>query len=270
MSIPNDENKGSLVEADEPFVAIKSESGGWWKLPKALPKSPSLLRRGGRAAVVYALSYMLVKSLDKARQENPGNEVISSVDDIARMFFYFENLVVTGAVAVVKTGYDALAAKPLPEQAAAIPASTSGQADKTAKAEPKKPAKHKHHSNRANLNTTLAPEDRPTSHNDDSHTLVSDAKSVFSRYWITNRGKHGWFLSTDTKRTKAPKNGEVVLERSGLAKIDFVGDKGVSTPTAGLLAYKLADGTYFTIERFSGSEVMYFSGQKIQKPRVVK
>ena len=166
MNTTVNENKGSLVEADEPFVAIKSESGKWWKMPKLLPKSlsplkpPSLLRRGARAAIVYALSYMVVKALDKARKENPGNQVVSSADEIAHAFFYFENLIVSGAVAVVKTGYDTISSpQPLPEQAALTLTPPAQKNEATLKAEPKKPATHKHHINRANLNTVLAPDD---------------------------------------------------------------------------------------------------------------
>lgn len=103
-----------------------------------------------------------------------------------------------------------------------------------------------------------------------SHTLVSNLSAPFSRYWITNRGKEGWYLSTISKKTKPPKLAQVCLERSGLAQIDFKGDQGVSTPTAALLAYKLSTNTYFTIERFSKSEIMFFNGQKIQKPKVIE
>lgn len=99
--------------------------------------------------------------------------------------------------------------------------------------------------------------------------LVSDAKGVFARYWIIDRGKHGWFLSTASNRTKAPKGSKTTLERSGLAQIDFVGDKGVATPVAAVLAHKLADGSYFTIERSSDSDVMFFQSRKIRKPKTV-
>jgi len=161
MNTPTEDNKGALVEADEPFIAIKSESGKWWRMPKSLPKSPSLLRRGARAAVVYALSYMVVKALDKARKENPGSEVISSVDDIAHAFFYFENLIVSGGVAIIKTGYDAVTSpQAVQETSAPLPAPTQKDA-LTAKIEPEKPVKHKRHPIRANLNASLAPDGLP-------------------------------------------------------------------------------------------------------------
>ena len=158
MDTTVNENKGSLVEADEPFVAIKSESGKWWKMPKSPLKPPSLMRRGARAAAIYALSYLVVKALDKARKEYPGNQAISGADDIAHAFFYFENLIVGGAVAVVKTGYDAMSSpQPLPEQVASPPTSSPIQRDeRTAKAELKKALKHKDHPNRANLNAALS------------------------------------------------------------------------------------------------------------------
>lgn len=100
-----------------------------------------------------------------------------------------------------------------------------------------------------------------------SYTLVSAHKGVFSRYWITER-KTGWFLSTEAKNTRPPKGSKIVSERSGIAKIDFEGEKGVSTPSAALLAYKVGTNKYFTIERFFDSEIMFFDGVKISKPRV--
>ena len=102
-----------------------------------------------------------------------------------------------------------------------------------------------------------------------SHTLISDLKGIFSRYWIINRGKLGWFLSTESEKIHAPKGSKIALKRSGLAQIAFVGDKGVSTPSAALLAYKINDNQYFTIERFSRSGIMFFTSQKIDKPKVV-
>ena len=161
MNTTVNENKGSLVEADEPFVAIKSESGKWWRMPKSLPKSPSLLRRGLRGAAIYTLSYLAVKALDKARKEHPGSEVISSVDDVAHAFFYFENLIVSGGVAIIKTGYDAVTSPPaVPETSTPLPAPTQKHA-LTAKIEPEKPVKHKRHPIRANLNASLAPDGLP-------------------------------------------------------------------------------------------------------------
>ncbi len=102
-----------------------------------------------------------------------------------------------------------------------------------------------------------------------SYTFVSDAKGVFARYWVTER-KTGWFLSTASKRKTPPKNAKVVNERSGIVKIDFEGEKGVSTPSAALLAYQTGNNLFFTIERFLDSEIMFFDGQKIAKPKVMK
>jgi hypothetical protein len=102
-----------------------------------------------------------------------------------------------------------------------------------------------------------------------SYTLVSKNKGAFARYWITQRTT-GWFLSTATKKVNPPKGARVVPERSGIATIDFKGDKGVSTPSAALLAYKVGKDTYYTIERFLDSDVMFFDGIKIAKPIIVK
>jgi len=101
-----------------------------------------------------------------------------------------------------------------------------------------------------------------------SYTLVSDRKGVFSRYWITER-KTGWFLSTVAKKTKPPKGAAVFPARSGIASIDFKGDRGVSTPAAALLAYKVGPEKFFTIERFLDSEIMFFDNVKVSRPRLV-
>ncbi|MFA4994105.1 MAG: hypothetical protein WC521_02245 [Bdellovibrionales bacterium] len=100
-----------------------------------------------------------------------------------------------------------------------------------------------------------------------SYTLVSDHGGVFSRYWITER-ETGWFLSTEAKKKHPPKGSKIVPERSGIAKIDFEGEKGVSTPSAALLAYKIGKNIFFTIERFFDSEIMFFDGIKIAKPKM--
>ncbi|MDD3181331.1 MAG: hypothetical protein PHD48_00770 [Alphaproteobacteria bacterium] len=99
-----------------------------------------------------------------------------------------------------------------------------------------------------------------------SYTLVSDREGPFSRYWITER-ETGWFLSTAAKKVKPPKNAKVFPARSGIARIDFKGDKGVSTPAAALLAHKVGPNKFFTVERFLDSEIMFFDGQKIAKPK---
>jgi hypothetical protein len=99
-----------------------------------------------------------------------------------------------------------------------------------------------------------------------SYTLTSNHKGAFSRYWIIDRGNSGWFISVAAKPRKIKKNMPVVLARSGLAQIAFKGDKGPSSPSAALLAYKIKKGHYYTIECFSKDKAMYFSSQKISKP----
>ncbi|NTU50660.1 MAG: hypothetical protein HGA87_07305 [Desulfobulbaceae bacterium] len=102
-----------------------------------------------------------------------------------------------------------------------------------------------------------------------SYTLVSDRKNVFSRYWITER-ETGWFLSTAAKKAKPPKGATVFPARSGIARIAFEGERGVSTPAAALLAYKVESNKFFTIERFLDSEIMFFDGVRIAQPKAVK
>ena len=65
-----------------------------------------------------------------------------------------------------------------------------------------------------------------------------------------------------------PAEAKLVAAKSGIAKIEFEGDAGVSTPFAALAQYKTSNG-YFSAERFSGSEAMFFSGKKIQKPKII-
>jgi hypothetical protein len=103
-----------------------------------------------------------------------------------------------------------------------------------------------------------------------SYTLVSKHKGVFSRYWITNWKKAGWVLWTGHKRGMALKNKMMVTDRSGITKIGFLGEKGVSTPVAAVAVYRLKKGVYYAMERFSGSQVMFFQGREIIKPKVVK
>jgi len=102
-----------------------------------------------------------------------------------------------------------------------------------------------------------------------SYTLVSEAKGIFGRYWLTER-KTGWFLSTESKKKHPAKGAKIVLERSGIAKIAFEGEQGVSTPSAALLAYRAGKDKYFTIERFFDSEIMFFDGVRIAKPKLKK
>jgi hypothetical protein len=65
-----------------------------------------------------------------------------------------------------------------------------------------------------------------------------------------------------------PAGSKFLPAKSGIAKIEFEGDSGSSTPYAGLVQYQTNDG-YFAAERFAGSKVMYFSGHKIATPKVV-
>jgi hypothetical protein len=100
-----------------------------------------------------------------------------------------------------------------------------------------------------------------------SYTLTSDRKDNFSRYWFVRWGKGNWILWLAAKNMTVPKGAKFLPGKSGIAKIEFEGDAGVSTPYAGLIQYQSKEG-YFAAERFAGSEVMYFSGHKIPKPKL--
>lgn len=102
-----------------------------------------------------------------------------------------------------------------------------------------------------------------------SHTLVTKEKGFLSRCWLINRGKFGWYLSTGTKKKKIPTKAKLVLERSGLTKIDFTGENGISAPTSALVVYKLRNESFFGLERFSGSVAYCFESRKVQKPKRV-
>ncbi|GEM_PF-1860826 len=103
-----------------------------------------------------------------------------------------------------------------------------------------------------------------------SYTLVSKRKAPFDRYWFVKwDGKNApWILWTKTKRRTVPKTAKMLSDKSGVAHIKFVGDSGASTPWAALIQYKIGKNKYHCLERFAGSEVMYFTGQKIAKPKV--
>ncbi len=100
-----------------------------------------------------------------------------------------------------------------------------------------------------------------------SYTLISERKDVFKRYWFVRWGKAQWILWLKSNRTAIPSCAELIVSKSGIAKIEFEGDAGVSTPFAALVQYKVGDG-YFSAERFAGSDVMFFSGYKIGKPKI--
>lgn len=132
------------VLGDEPFVEPKAGSAAWMMAPRFLP----IMRKAGRAAVVYGLSYAAVKALDVAAENNPKNGFIVGADQIANVVFGWENLMVSGAVMIAAAGYDA-ATQPRalpPEQKIASP-----------KVEPPLPEQH-HHRSRAPLNAKLAPD----------------------------------------------------------------------------------------------------------------
>ncbi|MDD4616158.1 MAG: hypothetical protein PHW76_03455 [Alphaproteobacteria bacterium] len=100
-----------------------------------------------------------------------------------------------------------------------------------------------------------------------SYTLSSDRKDVFKRYWFVRWGKAQWILWLKANRLAVPAHAELLASKSGIAKIEFEGDAGVSTPVAALVQYKVRDG-YFCAERFAGSDAMFFSGHKIGKPKI--
>ena len=97
-----------------------------------------------------------------------------------------------------------------------------------------------------------------------SYTLVSDAKGLFSRYWFVLWDKSKWILWTKARNPSVAARAKLIHEKSGIVHIAFTGDAGPSTPIAALVQYKLGN-EFFCIERFSGSQVMFFAGQKIQK-----
>lgn len=100
-----------------------------------------------------------------------------------------------------------------------------------------------------------------------SFTLVSDRKDKFKRFWFVLWENKNWVLWLEAKSMTVPKGSKLIPEKSGIAKIEFEGDSGVSTPFAALAQYKVGRD-YFSLERFAGSDVMYFSGHRIAKPKV--
>lgn len=102
-----------------------------------------------------------------------------------------------------------------------------------------------------------------------SYTLISDKAGRYKRYWITDWKKSGWVLWTACKKKSALKNCTMVPTRSGITKIEFSGEQGVSTPAAAVAVYKQKNGEYYAMERFSGSKAMFFAGKEISKPETV-
>ena len=102
-----------------------------------------------------------------------------------------------------------------------------------------------------------------------SYTLVSDKKGEFSRYWITDWKKSGWVLWTGCPKKKSLSSLKMVTDRSGITNIEFSGDQGVSTPFAAVAIYQLENGEYYAMERFTASQVMFFCGRPIKKPKVI-
>ena len=99
-----------------------------------------------------------------------------------------------------------------------------------------------------------------------SYTLVSEDKGVFKRYWFVCWGNKDWVLWLKPAHNKVPAGAKMLLEKSGLAKITFTGDAGVSTPTAALATYGVGKN-YFCAERFADSKTMFFDGFVIPKPK---
>ena len=102
-----------------------------------------------------------------------------------------------------------------------------------------------------------------------SYTLVSDHKGVFSRYWFVRWGSGDWILWLKPKSSVVPAKARLLLEKSGVARIAFTGDAGVSTPVAALVQYQAGKG-YFCAERFADSKTMFFAGYPITPPKRVK
>ncbi len=154
MNEPTDKNKGHLIEFDEPFVEAKATSAA----VTLSPKLPKMMRKAGRVAGVYALSYLAVKGLNKAAEVNPDNKLINGVDQIANVVFGFENLAVGGTLLIAEAGYDALTAPSALQQPALVPP----EPKLLQEVEPSKSIhpNHKPHRNRAPLNAKLAPDVR--------------------------------------------------------------------------------------------------------------
>ena len=132
---------------DEPFVDPKVGSTALMMAPRFSP----LMRRTGRAVVVYGLSYAAVKALDVAAENNPKNGFVVGADQIANVIFGWENLMVSGILMIAAAGYEA-AARPK-----ALPEPILAKQLEPPKSEPPLP-KHHHHRNRAPLNAQLAPD----------------------------------------------------------------------------------------------------------------
>ncbi len=145
MNEHTEQVKNHLVEFDEPFVEPKRGAAALL----FASRFPPALRKFGRGAAVYALSYAAVKILDAAAEKNQKNGFIVGADQVANAVFFFENLIVGGVVMIAAAGYEAATRpKTMPE--------TKQQAEPS-KVTPHIP-KHRHHRNRAPLNAKLAPD----------------------------------------------------------------------------------------------------------------
>lgn len=102
----------------------------------------------------------------------------------------------------------------------------------------------------------------------DSYTLISQSGRS-RRFWCVRWSPAKWILWKNAKLRKASADMKLMDSRSGIAHIKFKGDSGVSTPNAALIHYKSKD-QYFCMERFLGSDAMFFSGRKIPAPKSAK
>ena len=101
-----------------------------------------------------------------------------------------------------------------------------------------------------------------------SYTLTSSHRNIYARFWFVRWDKEGWILWT--KARKKIESNKLILKFSGIATISFTGNQGKSTPTASLATWKTGIEKLYAIERFTGSDVMYFDGVKIKRPEIYK
>jgi len=98
-----------------------------------------------------------------------------------------------------------------------------------------------------------------------SYTLVSDKKGILSRFWVTDWKKDGWVLWTTGKKKKNV-GMKMVTGRSGISRIEFAGNQGISTPFSSVAVFSSRKGRYYAFERFADSDILYLDGQKIAGP----
>ena len=171
-------NKHLPILFDEPFVEAKAASTA----AMMSPKLPMMMRKAGRVAGVYALSYLAVKGLDKAAETHPNNKFINGVDEIANVVFGFENLAVGGTLLIAEAGYDALKAPSAPKQPSLQPLQPQllKEPEPTQSIHPK----HRHHRSRAPLNAKLSPDVR-----EPAPPLFGDVDVQFSQTVPTGKQK---------------------------------------------------------------------------------